>query len=134
MDRRSRSHFCRPSLSATTCNWQPGNSSCRRAGDFPEFYRVNEVILRCPAGPRCDWRSLTDIPYSLKARGPRGRAKRPHTKQRIFLMVAFLRWVRSIVVGTLNGVAMFVLFVILAFAALTGIGLAWGDGMPGKIL
>jgi protease-4 len=49
-------------------------------------------------------------------------------------MVAFLRWVRSIVVGTLNGVVMFALFLVLMFVALIGIGLAVGDGMPDKIL
>jgi protease IV len=49
-------------------------------------------------------------------------------------MVAFLRWVRSIVVGTLNGIAMFALFLVLMFVALIGVGLAVGDGMPDKIL
>ena len=49
-------------------------------------------------------------------------------------MVAFLRWVRSIVVGTLNGVAMFALFLVLVFVALFAVGLAVGDGMPDKIL
>ena len=49
-------------------------------------------------------------------------------------MVAFLRWVRSIVVGTLNGVAMFALFLVLMFVALFAVGLAVGDGMPDKIL
>ena len=49
-------------------------------------------------------------------------------------MVAFLRWVRSIVVGTLNGVAMFALFLALMFVALFALGLAVGDGMPDKML
>lgn len=49
-------------------------------------------------------------------------------------MIAFLHWVRTIVVGTLNGVAMVGLFLVLLVAALVGIGLAWGDGMPDKIL
>ena len=49
-------------------------------------------------------------------------------------MVAFLRWVRSIVVGTLNGVVMFALFLVLVFVALFAVGLAVGDGMPDKIL
>jgi protease IV len=49
-------------------------------------------------------------------------------------MVAFLRWVRSIVVGTLNGVVMFVLFLVLVFGTLFVIGLSSGDGMPNKIL
>ena len=49
-------------------------------------------------------------------------------------MVAFLRWVRSIVVGTLNGVVMFGLFLVLMFMALMVVGLAVGDGLPDKIL
>ena len=49
-------------------------------------------------------------------------------------MVAFLRWIRSIVVGTLNGVAMFALFLVLMFVALFAVALAVGDGMPNKIL
>ncbi len=49
-------------------------------------------------------------------------------------MVAFLRWVRTIVVGTLNGVAMFVLFLILFFGTLIVIGLASGDGQPKNML
>ena len=49
-------------------------------------------------------------------------------------MVAFLRWVRSIVVGTVNGVVMFGLFLVLLFVVLFAVGLAVGDGMPNKIL
>jgi|HubBroStandDraft_6_1064221.scaffolds.fasta_scaffold113662_2 protease-4 len=49
-------------------------------------------------------------------------------------MVAFLRWARSIVLGTLNGVVMFVLFITLVVLALIGVGLAYGDGMPGKMV
>ncbi|HUO93917.1 MAG TPA: signal peptide peptidase SppA [Rhizomicrobium sp.] len=49
-------------------------------------------------------------------------------------MVAFLRWVRSIVVGTVNGIVMFGLFLVLMFAVLFAVGLAVGDGMPSKIL
>jgi protease-4 len=52
----------------------------------------------------------------------------------MYLMIAFLRWVRKIVVGTLNGVAMAVLFFVFLFAVLIGIGLAKGDGQPNKIL
>lgn len=48
-------------------------------------------------------------------------------------MVAFLRWVRSIVVGTLNAVAMAALFVVVVFVVLVGIGLAQGDGLPGNM-
>ena len=47
-------------------------------------------------------------------------------------MVAFLRWVRTVVVGTLNGMAMFVLFVAVVFFLLIGVGFAVGDGMPGR--
>ena len=49
-------------------------------------------------------------------------------------MVAFLRWVRTIVVGTLNGVAKLVLFLVLLVGLLAVIGLAVGDGQPDKIL
>jgi protease-4 len=49
-------------------------------------------------------------------------------------MVAFLRWVQSIVVGMLNGVAMFVLFIVLVGVVLAGIGTAVGDGMPSKMV
>ncbi len=49
-------------------------------------------------------------------------------------MAAFLHWARSIVIGTLNGIAMLILFIILVSVALIGIGLIRGDGMPGKIL
>lgn len=49
-------------------------------------------------------------------------------------MVAFLRWAQAIVVGTLNACAKLVFFVVLLFVVLLGIGLAQGDGLPGKIL
>jgi protease-4 len=49
-------------------------------------------------------------------------------------MIAFLRWVLSIVTGTLNALAMFVLFLAILLGVLVGIGLAQGDGLPGKIL
>jgi protease-4 len=52
----------------------------------------------------------------------------------MFWMIAFLGWIRTIVVGTLNGVAMVFLFFLLLFGVLIGIGLAVGDGQPGKIL
>lgn len=45
-------------------------------------------------------------------------------------MVAFLRWARSIFVGTLNGFAKVVLFLILFVLVMAGIGLWQGDGMP----
>lgn len=49
-------------------------------------------------------------------------------------MVAFLRWAQSIVVGTLNACAKLALFLALVFIVLAGIGLAEGDGLPGRIL
>src|ERR1700692_355182 len=49
-------------------------------------------------------------------------------------MVSFLRWARSILVGTLNGIVKFVLFIVLLVAVLVGIGLAKGDGLPRNIV
>src|ERR1700690_1647231 len=78
-----------------------------------------------------DWSSLRHFPYNEAS----GRATQgaPRNK-RNFLMIAFLRWVRSIVVGMLNGVAMVALFVVLFVVVLAGIGLATGDGLPGKMV
>ena len=47
-------------------------------------------------------------------------------------MISFLRWGQSIVAGTLNAVARFVLLLILIFLALFLIGLIEGDGLPSK--
>jgi protease-4 len=49
-------------------------------------------------------------------------------------MVAFLRWARSIVLGTLNGIVMFALFIVMVGVVLMGIGLAVGDGLPKKMV
>ncbi|MGD0189820.1 MAG: S49 family peptidase, partial [Rhizomicrobium sp.] len=53
-------------------------------------------------------------------------------------MVAFLRWAQSIIVGMLNGVAMFALFIVLfimvIIPVLAGIGMAVGDGLPSKMV
>jgi protease-4 len=49
-------------------------------------------------------------------------------------MVAFLRWLRSIAVGTLNGIVRFAFLLLLLFLALFLIGLAEGDGLPGKMV
>ena len=49
-------------------------------------------------------------------------------------MIAFLRWARSIAVGTLNGVARFAFFVVLLFLTLFLIGLGEGDGLPSKMV
>jgi len=45
-------------------------------------------------------------------------------------MVGFLRWARSVAVGTLNGIARFVFLIVLLFFGLFLIGLAEGDGLP----
>ena len=45
-------------------------------------------------------------------------------------MVGFLRWLRSIAVGTLNGIVRFVFLLILIFVAFAAIGLMVGDGLP----
>ncbi|MGN6517727.1 MAG: signal peptide peptidase SppA [Rhizomicrobium sp.] len=45
-------------------------------------------------------------------------------------MAGFLRWIGSVAKGTLNGIASFVLFLILLFVALFAIGLVHGDGLP----
>jgi protease-4 len=49
-------------------------------------------------------------------------------------MVGFLQWSKSIALGTLNGVAKFVLFVVALFIVLMLIGLARGDGLPGQMV
>jgi len=49
-------------------------------------------------------------------------------------MIAFLRWARSIAVGTLNGVVKFAFFLILLFLGLFLIGLVEGDGLPSKMV
>ncbi len=47
-------------------------------------------------------------------------------------MTGFLNWLRSIMAAVLNGIAKFVFLLVLVFAALLIIGLARGDGLPGK--
>jgi protease-4 len=49
-------------------------------------------------------------------------------------MIAFLRWARSIALGTLNGVVKFVFFLVLLFFGLFLIGLVEGDGLPNKMV
>ncbi|MDB6098452.1 MAG: signal peptide peptidase SppA, type [Gammaproteobacteria bacterium] len=49
-------------------------------------------------------------------------------------MVAFLRWLRSIVFGTLNSVARFALLLLLLIGVLILVGLAQGDGLPSKMV
>jgi protease-4 len=49
-------------------------------------------------------------------------------------MVGFLHWAGSVAKGTLNGIASFILFLILVFVALFAIGLVRGDGLPGDMV
>lgn len=49
-------------------------------------------------------------------------------------MLGFLRWARSILVGTLNGLAKLALTLILIVGLIVVIGLAEGDGMPSNIV
>lgn len=49
-------------------------------------------------------------------------------------MIAFLRWARSIVVGTLNGMVKVALFVVLVLVVFMVIGLIEGDGLPEKMV
>jgi protease-4 len=49
-------------------------------------------------------------------------------------MIAFLRWLRSVALGTLNGIAKFAFFLVLLFASLFLVGLAEGDGLPSNMV
>lgn len=49
-------------------------------------------------------------------------------------MTRFLSWLRSIMAAVLNGVAKFAFLLVLIFVALLVIGLARGDGLPGKMV
>jgi protease-4 len=49
-------------------------------------------------------------------------------------MMAFLHWIRDVVVGMLNGVVKFALFVIAFFLVVGAIGLMQGDGLPGNMV
>ncbi len=49
-------------------------------------------------------------------------------------MIAFLRWMRGIALGTLNGVVKFVFFLVLLAAVLFVIGLIEGDGLPARMV
>jgi protease-4 len=49
-------------------------------------------------------------------------------------MIRFLTWLRSLLFSVLNGVAKFAVFVVLGFAALLVFGLAYGDGLPRKMV
>lgn len=49
-------------------------------------------------------------------------------------MIGFLRWMRRVALGTLNGIAMIVFFVVLAVVALLVVGLFEGDGLPSRMV
>lgn len=49
-------------------------------------------------------------------------------------MSAFFRWIRAILFSVLNGIARFVVFVILLLVVVLVIALAWGDGMPNNMV
>lgn len=49
-------------------------------------------------------------------------------------MVAFLRWLRSILFGAVNGILKFAVAILLVFVVLVVIGLAHGDGLPGNMV
>jgi len=49
-------------------------------------------------------------------------------------MIAFLRWMRGIALGTLNGVAKLAFFLVLLVFALFVVGLIEGDGLPSRMV
>lgn len=49
-------------------------------------------------------------------------------------MISFLRWLRGIALGTLNGVAKLVFLIALIVVAVFAIALIKGDGLPGKMV
>ena len=49
-------------------------------------------------------------------------------------MIAFLRWLRRVALGTLNGIAMVAFFVVLAVLALVVVTLVEGDGLPSRMV
>jgi protease-4 len=49
-------------------------------------------------------------------------------------MIAFLRWMRGVALGTLNGIAKLAFFVVLLVLALFIAGLIEGDGLPSKMV
>jgi len=51
-----------------------------------------------------------------------------------FSMIAFLRWLRGIALGTLNGVVRFAFFLVLLAVALFVVGLIEGDGLPSRMV
>ncbi|HEX4159414.1 MAG TPA: signal peptide peptidase SppA [Rhizomicrobium sp.] len=49
-------------------------------------------------------------------------------------MIGFLRWMRRVALGTLNGIAMLTFFVVLVVGALFLVGLIEGDGLPSQMV
>src|SRR2546423_938638 len=49
-------------------------------------------------------------------------------------MIAFLRWLRAIAFGTLNGVAKIAFFLVLVVLVIFTIGLIEGDGLPSRMV
>ena len=49
-------------------------------------------------------------------------------------MIAFLRWLRDIALGTLNGIVKFAFFVVLVIVAVVAVALVQGDGLPKKMV
>src|SRR5262249_54137855 len=49
-------------------------------------------------------------------------------------MVSFLRWLRAIIFGALNGIARFAAAILIIVIALALIGLLQGDGLPGTMV
>jgi protease IV len=49
-------------------------------------------------------------------------------------MIAFLRWLRSILASVLNSIAKFVALLVLVFAVLIVVGLMRGDGLPDNMI
>jgi protease IV len=49
-------------------------------------------------------------------------------------MLAFLRWLRSVVFGALNGIVKFALAIVVVILVLVVIGLIRGDGLPGNMV
>jgi len=49
-------------------------------------------------------------------------------------MIAFLRWLRSILASVLNSIAKFVALLVLVFAVLVVVALARGDGLPDNMI
>src|ERR1700689_4226260 len=49
-------------------------------------------------------------------------------------MVAFLRWLRSVLFGALNGIVKFTVAILVIVVLLMIVGMIRGDGLPGKMV